>query len=226
MSVSGAGSVLANAFALSIPGTFVTIIDPGEKPSARFQSVGSIGRGGDKDADRMLLVRPARNFLEGHRYVVALRNLRDANGKLLKAPAGFRIFRDKQRSKQGFVNKRRGHMESLFKTLGKAGIARKNLYAAWDFTISSERSLSERMLHIRNDAFATLGDKNLADQKVTGVAPHFDVTKVTDFTRCTAAENGMLQTNGALSTLPGVRVGRPFLSNVNFAPGGQPGWSR
>src|SRR3954452_4247036 len=43
MSVSGAGSVLANAFALSIPGTFVTIIEPGEKPSARFQSVGSIG---------------------------------------------------------------------------------------------------------------------------------------------------------------------------------------
>src|SRR6476661_3949885 len=43
MSVSGAGSVFANAFALSMPGTFVTIIEPGEKPSARFQSVGSIG---------------------------------------------------------------------------------------------------------------------------------------------------------------------------------------
>src|SRR3954447_15793794 len=140
------------------------------------------------DSDRNLLIRPAKNYLEGHRYVVALRNLRDADGKVLKAPAGFRIFRDRQRSSQAFVNQRRGHMESLFKALGKAHIARKNLYAAWDFTISSERSLTERMLHIRNDAFATLGDKNLADQNVTGVAPHFDVTKVTDFTRCTAPE--------------------------------------
>src|SRR4051794_11549839 len=140
------------------------------------------------DSDRNLLIRPAKNYLEGHRYIVALRNLRDANGKLLNAPAGFRIFRDRQRSSQAFVNQRRGHMESLFKTLAKAGIARKNLYAAWDFTVSSERSLSERMLHIRNDAFATLGDKNLADGKVTGTAPHFDITKVTDFTRCTAPE--------------------------------------
>src|SRR4051812_41375556 len=68
------------------------------------------------DADRNLLVRPARNYLEGHHYVVALRNLRTANGKLLKAPAGFRIFRDRLRSSQGFVNKRRGKMESLFNT--------------------------------------------------------------------------------------------------------------
>jgi hypothetical protein len=140
------------------------------------------------DAERNLLIRPAKNYLEGHRYVVALRMLRDKDGKLLRAPAGFRIFRDRLRSSQGFVNRRRGHMESLFKTLAKAGIARRSLYAAWDFTVSSERSLSERMLHIRNDAFRTLGDANLADGKVTGTAPHFDVTKVTDFTRCTEPE--------------------------------------
>ena len=37
------------------------------------------------------------------------------------------------------------------------------------------RNLSERMLHIRNDAFAQLGDKNLSDLKVTGKAPTFFV---------------------------------------------------
>src|SRR5213076_1981034 len=71
--------------------------------------------------------------------------------------------------------------DSIFRTLRKAGIARDDLYLAWDFTVASERSLSERMLHIRNDAFAQLGDTNLTDMKVAGTAPHFSVTKVEDF---------------------------------------------
>jgi hypothetical protein len=32
--------------------------------------------------------------------------------------------------------------------------------------VASERSLTERMLHIRDDAFARLGDTNLKDLKV------------------------------------------------------------
>ena len=43
MSVFVGGSVLANACGLSMPGTCVTIGEPGLKPSSRFQSVGSIG---------------------------------------------------------------------------------------------------------------------------------------------------------------------------------------
>src|SRR5215475_7718591 len=43
MSVFVGGSVFANACGLSIPGTCVTIGEPGLKPSSRFQSVGSIG---------------------------------------------------------------------------------------------------------------------------------------------------------------------------------------
>ncbi len=44
-------------------------------------------------------------------------------------------------------------MEDLFETLGEAGIQRSGLYLAWDFTVASERNLTERMLHIRDDAF-------------------------------------------------------------------------
>src|SRR4051794_27425929 len=43
MSVSGTPPVPAKARALSLPGTFVMTSEPGEKPSALFQSVGSIG---------------------------------------------------------------------------------------------------------------------------------------------------------------------------------------
>ena len=47
---------------------------------------------------------------------------------------------------------RRPHMEDLFTTLAAAGIARDDLYLAWDFTVASERNLTERLLFIRDDA--------------------------------------------------------------------------
>ena len=39
------------------------------------------------------------------------------------------------------------------------------------------------MLHIRDDAFAQLGDTNLADVQVQGTRPSFNVTSVENFTR-------------------------------------------
>ena len=39
------------------------------------------------DVDRLLIVRPASNLAEGHRYVVVLRNLRDASGATIAAQA-------------------------------------------------------------------------------------------------------------------------------------------
>ena len=38
------------------------------------------------------------------------------------------------------------------------------------------------MLAIRNDAFAKLGDRNLADNRVAGASPAFTVTGVQNFT--------------------------------------------
>jgi hypothetical protein len=123
--------------------------------------------------DVNLLIRPGKNLPEGHRFVVALRNLKDANGTTLQPSTGFRVYRDGNPTKSDAVEKRRAHFESLFKTLAEAGIGRDDLYRAWDFTVASERNLSERMLHIRDDAFKQLGDTNLADLKVTGSAPQF-----------------------------------------------------
>jgi hypothetical protein len=71
-------------------------------------------------------------------------------------------------------------MDNLFATLADAGIARDDLYAAWDFTVASERNLSERVLAIRDDAFARLGDADLADGVVAGRAPGYEITSVED----------------------------------------------
>ena len=59
----------------------------------------------------------------------------------------------------------------------EAGIGRRSLYLAWDFTVASERNLTERALHIRDDAFALLGDTDLADGQIQGDAPDFTVTE-------------------------------------------------
>ena len=119
-------------------------------------------------AARPLIVRPAVNFREGHRIVVGLRRLQDAAGTTIEPTDGFRAFRDGTRTDDPAIEARRAHMNDVLKSLDQAGVKRNDLYLAWDFTVASERNLSERMLHIRNTAFESLDDK----------APQFQVTQV------------------------------------------------
>jgi hypothetical protein len=149
-------------------------------------------------ANTALLIHPAKNLQEGHRYIVALRNLRDADGNLLQASPYFRIYRDKIATSAPTVEARRPHMEDMFTRLDNAGIKRDELYIAWDFTVASANTLASRLLHIRDDAFAQLGDNNLGDLKVTGKPPKFTVDKVTGFAPCgndgcQAGENDVIQ---------------------------------
>ncbi len=133
-------------------------------------------------ADRVLIIRPARNLEEGERYIVALRNLKNARGREIRAGRGFRIYRDRIRTGARPIEARRRNFERIFKALGKAGVRRASLYLAWDFTVASERSLAGRTLHIRDDAFGTLGDANLRDLTVAGSAPPVAIDTVTDYT--------------------------------------------
>ena len=134
----------------------------------------------ERPADRVLIIRPARNLDEGERYIVALRNLKGAGEKQLKARRGFRIYRDRIKTGARPIEKRRRHFERIFRALRKAGVKRRQLYLAWDFTVASERSLAARMLHIRDNAFRALGDRNLKDLKVAGRSPAFRIDSVTD----------------------------------------------
>ena len=132
--------------------------------------------------DRVLIIRPARTLDEGERYIVALRNLKNARGRPIRSGRGFRIYRDRIRTRAKPIERRRAHFERIFRALKKAGVTRRSLYLAWDFTVASERSLSERMLHIRDSAFRALGDRNLKDLKVAGRSPAFTIDSVADLT--------------------------------------------
>ena len=125
-----------------------------------------------------LLIHPAKNFAEGHRYIVALRNMRDSGDALIPAAPAFAAFL----AGGGQPATRQSHYDNdIFPQLLKAGINVSSLYLAWDFTVASENSLSEPILYMRNDALAKLGDTTPGDGVVNGSAPQF----VINTTPCT-----------------------------------------
>jgi hypothetical protein len=125
-----------------------------------------------------LLIHPAVNFKESNRYVVALRDLEDAGGNAIPAPRWFELLRDGG-SLPGELKSEEKRYRGIFHELRKAGVKRdESLYEAWDFTVASRRDRSARLLEIRNDAFAQLGDHNLRNGRVQGAAPEFEVTSV------------------------------------------------
>ncbi len=132
-------------------------------------------------AHTTLLIHPGKNLTEGHRYVVGLRDLKNADGQTLAAPDWFARFRDDRPLLKSQVHQRERYGR-IFKALKDAEIDRKTLYMAWDFMVASRRSLTSPMLSIRNDAFGQLGDTDLSDLQVQGNSPQFAVTNVQNFT--------------------------------------------
>ena len=125
------------------------------------------------------LIRPAKNFVNGHRYVVGMRTLRDRSGNVLEATAGFKQYRDKGPLAAADPRTER-YEKDIFPVLAEAGFARGDLYQAWDFSVASDTNIAGRLLHMRDDSFAQLGDTTMADRQVQGRAPTFDVTGTTD----------------------------------------------
>jgi hypothetical protein len=117
---------------------------------------------------RALVIRPARDFTEGHRIVVALRDMRDAAGKIIPPSDAFTVFRDHRLSTDEGVRARRLSMNRILADLARWGVHPQNLFLAWDFTVASAQGLAGTMLHMRDDAYGRLG---------AGV-PSFRVTQV------------------------------------------------
>lgn len=133
---------------------------------------------------RLLIIHGGKVLKENTRYIVVLRNLKDANGQALTPTGWFQRFRDDTvpADAPAGVKARQAQMEGIFSTLGGFGIARSSLYRAWDFTTASEQNLTERVLKMRDDAYGQLGDTNLADLNPQGAAPQVTVTSVKDYT--------------------------------------------
>ena len=168
---------LSRAYARRQP---LLLID--ERTHRRQLVWGELDAHAPKPADVTLLIHPGRNLREGHRYVVALRYLKNAKGDRITAPHWFRELRDHAHGGPRTLRRDRARYRRIFRVLRCARVSRRGLVMAWDFTVASRRSLTARLLHIRNAAFRRLGDRRLADGKVHGRAPAFQVDTVEDFT--------------------------------------------
>jgi hypothetical protein len=125
----------------------------------------------DSPQRQALIIRPARNLDEATRYVVALRNLRDATGNPIPPnPIFAALMRPSPPSDPGLY-RRWQYAQRALSALQAAGIDTGGLYLAWDFTVASQRNLTERVLHMRDQAFHQLGRH----------APFFTIDSVTDY---------------------------------------------
>src|SRR3954454_7785394 len=94
----------------------------------------------DPANSRALLIRPAVNWTEGHRYIIVVQNARNANGQRIPSSEVFAAYRDKKPTPLGLFETRRAQMESVFSGIAAAKgpkIARSDIYLAWDFTVAS-----------------------------------------------------------------------------------------
>lgn len=154
------------------------------------------------NAARTLLVHPARNYIEGRRYVVVVRGLRRSSGKRIGAAPGLKK-----------AMRRSAKMKALLKIARRAKVSTTYAHQIWDFTVGSRDSLERRMLQIRNDGFAKLGDTTTADLQVQGGVPPFTVTDVENYSP--EANPQLLRRVTGTFTVP------CYLTTDNCAPGGR-----
>ncbi len=139
-----------------------------------------------------LVILPGKAFTDGHTYVVALRDLRNASGHVIAAPPWFQKLRD-GRALPTDERSQQARYARIFAALKRAGIGRGTLYEAWDFTVASEKDLTSRLLSIRDNAFAQLGDDDLGNGKVEGHSPAYVITSMTTLSPALREVQGTFQ---------------------------------
>lgn len=118
------------------------------------------------DGRRAVILRPLVRLTPRHRYIVALRRLVNAQGQLLEGPHGFRQIRDGKIADPELATLGRYYEQAIFPALRAAGIARRELQLAWDFTVGSEEHVMADLLAIRDDAL----DRFAADRPAVTIA--------------------------------------------------------
>lgn len=148
-------------------------------------------------ADTLVLIHPAKNFLEGHRYQVTMKNLRGATGKKLKAPKPWRFTVASARSLAGRMLAIRN---DAFRQLGDANL--KDLTVAGTAPAFTVTQVEE---------FTTDQNAKLA-RRVTGT---FQVPCYLDEPGCPPGSRFNLDpATGLPKQMPGNEATAPFVCNV------------
>ncbi|MBN2361124.1 MAG: hypothetical protein JXR83_16835 [Deltaproteobacteria bacterium] len=111
----------------------------------------------DDPVRRALVMRPMSQLKERHRYIVALQGVQTTDGQTAPAPEGFRRLRDANVGEDPVLKPLLERYErDIFPQLKQAGVDRKALQLAWDFTTGSEEYAIRDMLRGRELVLAEL----------------------------------------------------------------------
>lgn len=116
-------------------------------------------------ARTVTFLRPGESLLPSRRYVVAVRHLVDGSGAPVEAEPVFAAIRDRRPSDIPAVEETRRRLEPVLRRLAALGVARDELILAFDFTVSSDRSLTHEMLSMRDQSFAWLAEQVAAGRQ-------------------------------------------------------------
>lgn len=143
----------------------------------RIAHFAEIDRSTSEDDQRSFMIRPVVRIEDGHRYIVAIRNVKSASGVIAPSPA-FQALRDKLKfTDDPSIDKRRALYEDIFARLDKAGVKRDSLQLAWDFTTASRDNNTARMVHMRDEALELAGDAGPA-YTITSVDTDYEPEQV------------------------------------------------
>jgi hypothetical protein len=123
---------------------------------------------------QLLIIHPARNLAEGHRYLVALRDLKQADGSIIAPGTPFASVLGSSNSTAASASYA-AHLRGVVRELRRDGVPSQGLFLAWDFTVASTRNITQPALTMRDQTFAALGNS---------VGP-FRVNKIVDDPRNT-----------------------------------------
>ena len=97
-----------------------------------------------------LNLHPFSPLKPSHRYIVAIHQLKDANGELIPAPEGFRRLRDKDlKGDEILEGLEKNYNDEIFPLLKEMGLTRKDLQLAWDFSTGSHEHRTKDLFRIK-----------------------------------------------------------------------------
>jgi hypothetical protein len=159
-------------------------------------------------ADRLLVIHPALSLAPATTYAVGLRGLVGVDGAPIEASPAFIVFRDDLSTGIAEIEDRRDAMETALEALAGAGVEQAELQLAWSFTTASTENVTERVLHMRDETLAGLGD----------FTPEFAITQVTD-----SPEGGLARLVEGTFSVPNWLEGDGSPGNgLRYGPDGRP----
>jgi hypothetical protein len=165
-------------------------------------------------------IRPALRLKDNTRYIVAIRNVVDSTGTPLPPSPVFQALRDNTPSSDLSVAPRRALYADILSKLQAASIDTTSLQLAWDFTTASQTDTTSWMLHMRDDALATVGT----------AGPAYT------YTQCTKTPSGPSNATCGITDNPNPYIRRRIVgqmtvplyldnpnpgASLNFGPGGR-----